>query len=135
MTEHGEEFSTHSSKLNILQMELTQAVEALPLSFWQVRRGGGTINDQVLKAWTEAGSYELTSVTYDGTHTSAISTATVKWPDTSGGTFTSTTINSTWGKVDAYTITHTLSGKTVTQTAVTRDANGLITTKPALTVA
>jgi hypothetical protein len=61
--------------------------------------------------------------------------ATVKWPDGSGGTFTVTTKNATWLAIDAYTISHTLSGKTVTQAAVTRDSAGAITAKPALTVA
>ena len=97
--------------------------------------GGATATDALLKAWTESGAYELTAITYDGTHTSAISTATAKWPDGSAGVFTATAIHVTWGKVDAYTLTHVASGKTVTQATVTRDTNGNVTVKPALTVA
>lgn len=95
--------------------------------------GGATVTDARLKEWTTGEDYELTAVTYgaDGVPT----TATVKWPDASAGTFTTTTKNSTWLAVDAYTISHTASGKTVTQTAVTRDGNGQVTVKPALTVA
>lgn len=95
--------------------------------------GGANITDDVLKGWTEGELYEITGATWDSD--SVISTATVKWPDGSGGTLTTTTKNSTWLAIDAYTITHTSSGKTVTQAAVTRDSNGNITVKPALTVA
>jgi hypothetical protein len=91
--------------------------------------------NQQLKAWAEAGAYEMLNVTYDGTYTSAVSKATIVWPDGSGGIFTATTINSTHGKVDAYTLTHAESEKTITQAAVTRDINGMVTLKPALTVA
>jgi len=100
-----------------------------------VPNSGSTVADSQLKAWAESGAYELTAITYDGTSTSAVSTATAKWPDGSAGVFTATTINSTYGKVDAYTLTHVNSGKTVTQAAVTRDTNGNMTVKPALTVA
>ncbi len=92
-------------------------------------------DDDTLKAWTESRGYELTGITYDATYTDVISTATVKWPDGSAGTLTVDTINTTWGEIDAYHVTHVASGKTVTQALVTRNANGYITTKPALTVA
>lgn len=95
--------------------------------------GGASVLAQVLKEWTEAGAYEIASATVDSN--GLITTGTVKWPDGSAGTFTTTTTNSTWIAIDAYTITHTNSGKTVTQTAVTRDTNGNVTAKPALTVA
>lgn len=95
--------------------------------------GGATVTDARLKEWVSGEDYELTAVTYDAD--GVPTTATVKWPDASAGTFTTTTKNSTWLAVDAYTISHTASGKTVTQTAVTRDSNGQVTVKPALTVA
>jgi hypothetical protein len=94
-----------------------------------------TTGDARLKAWVEGGAYELTSVTYDSGYPQVVSTATVKWPDGSAGTFTTDTINSTYVAIDAYHISHTDSGKTVTQTAVTRNSDGSVTTKPALTVA
>lgn len=95
--------------------------------------GGANVSDQTLKEWVTGEDYELTSITYDAN--GVVTTATVKWPDGSAGTFTTTDQNSTWLAVDAFTISHTASGKTVTQAAVTRDSNGLVTTKPALTVA
>lgn len=95
--------------------------------------GGSAATQQLLKTWTEAGAYELTAVTYDSDN--VVSSATVKWPDGSAGTFTRTTKNSTWLAIDAYTISHADSGQTVTQAAVTRNSVGAVTTKPALTVA
>jgi hypothetical protein len=95
--------------------------------------GGAVASDQVLREWAGGEDYELTAVTYDSD--GVVTTATAKWPDGSAGTFTTTTKNLTWLAVDAYTISHTASGKTVTQAAVTRDGNGLVTVKPALTVA
>lgn len=86
----------------------------------------------LLKEWTEAEAYELTAITR--TADGVVSSATVKWPDGSAGVFTATTINPTWLGIDAYTITHALDGKTVTQSAVTRDTDGNVITKPALTV-
>lgn len=86
-----------------------------------------------LKAWTEGQDYEATSITRDSD--GVVTTATVKWPDGSVVTFTTTTKNTTWLAIDAYIISHTDTGQTVTQTAVTRDSDGAITTKPALTVA
>lgn len=97
--------------------------------------GGVDADDETLKAWAESRAYETTATTYNGTYTEVIASATVKWPDGSAGTLTVDTINSTWRKIDAYHITHTASGKTVTQAAVTRNANGDVTVKPALTVA
>ena len=95
--------------------------------------GGASVSDATIKEWATGEDYELTAITYDAD--GVPTTATVKWPDASAGTFTTTTKNSTWLAVDAYTISHTASGKTVTQTAVTRDSNGQVTVKPALTVA
>ena len=89
-------------------------------------------NDE-LKAWTNSGAYSITSATRDSD--GVITTATVSWPDGSAGTFTRTAKNATFLTIDAYTVTHTDSGKTVTQPAVTRDSNGNVTSQPALTIA
>lgn len=94
--------------------------------------GGAAASDESLKEWTAGEDYEATAVTYDAD--GVVTTATVKWPDTSVGVFTTTSKNTTWLGIDAFTITHITSGKTVTQAAVTRDANGSITAKPALTI-
>ena len=95
--------------------------------------GGAGITDDLLKEWTAGEDFELTAATYDADN--VITTATAKWPDGSAGVFTTTNKNVTWLAIDAFTITHTVAGKTVTQAAVTRDASGNVTVKPALTVA
>jgi hypothetical protein len=95
----------------------------------------GPTDEQMLREWAMGGDFEMTTITYDGTYTSVISTATVKWPDESAGTFTTTDINETWDAIDAFTVSHTDSGLTVTQSTVTRNGSGMVTTKPALTIA
>ena len=95
--------------------------------------GGATVTNARLVEWAEAGAYEPTAITYDSD--GVVTTATVKWPDASAGTFTTTTKDATHIAINAYTISHTDSGKTVTQAAVTRNSDGAVTTKPALTVA
>ncbi len=86
-----------------------------------------------LKAWTLSGAYSLTSATRDADD--VVTTATVSWPDGSGGAFTRTSKNPVFLTIDSYTITHTVSGKTVTQPTVARNANGSVTNQPALTIA
>ena len=97
--------------------------------------GGATVSDARLKEWAEGECYEATALTYSGTYVNTVASAVVKWPDGSAGAFTSTTINPTWETIDAYTITHTTAGKTVTQAAITRDGEGRPTVKPVLSVA
>lgn len=95
--------------------------------------GGATASAQQLKDWATGECYEMTSAAYDADQ--VITGGTVKWPDSSAGVFATTTKNSTWLAVDAFTISHAASSQTVTQAAVTRDSNGQVTVKPALTVA
>lgn len=85
----------------------------------------------LLRQWAQAEAYEPTAITRNSD--GLVTTATVTWPDGSGGTLTATNYNATHSVYDGYTITHA-SGKTVTQAAVTRDSNGAVTVKPALTV-
>lgn len=94
--------------------------------------GGATVDTRVLKAWTQGEDYEPTSVTRNAS--GIVTSATVVWPDGSAGTFTTDTINTTWEAIDAYHITHTASGKTITQAAVSRNSAGAVITKPALTI-
>lgn len=68
----------------------------------------------------------------------AATSAGVIWPDGSAGSYTATTVSTTFlGAVDAYTVTWVGSStKTVTQPAVTRDATtGAVTNRPVMTVA
>lgn len=66
----------------------------------------------------------------------AATSAPVVWPDGSPGTYTATTVSTAFpGAIDAYTITYgSPVTKTYTQPAVTRDASGAVTARPALVV-
>jgi hypothetical protein len=87
-----------------------------------------------LMEWAMGEDYTLSNIEYSSG--GAIETADVLWPDGSAGVFTTTdTDDNDPSLIDAYTITHTDSGKTVTQAAVTRDDEGRVVTQPALTIA
>jgi hypothetical protein len=132
---HGDTIASVAAVATDLASETARAtgVEAVKASIGDGASAGAAATNALLKAWAESESYELTAITRDIDE--VVVTATVKWPDGSGGTFTTVTKNVTWLVVDAYTISHTLSGKTITQAAVTRDSAGAIITKPALAVA
>lgn len=74
-------------------------------------------------------------ITRDGN--GAATSAPVLWPDGTVGTYTADTVSSAFpGAVDAYHVTYgSPASKTYTQPAVTRDATGAVTNRPALTVA
>lgn len=86
-----------------------------------------------VEVWATSEAYQLLTINRDSD--GVVTSATVEWPDGSSGIFTTSTKNTTWLAIDAYTISHTASSRMVTQTAVTRDASGNITIKPLLTVA
>lgn len=90
-------------------------------------------SNNVLRMWTLSFAFSITSASRDSD--GLITTASVLWPDGSAGTFTRTAKNATLITIDAYTVTHTASGKTATQPAVTRDASGNVTAQPAITIA
>jgi hypothetical protein len=119
--------------LTTIKTSIVAAINELHADFTALA-GGSTISDATLIEWTEGEDYELTAITRDAD--GVPTTATVKWPDAGTGTFTTDTRDDTWLAIKAYHITHVSGGvtKTVTQTAVTRDANGAITAKPVLTI-
>lgn len=67
----------------------------------------------------------------------AATSAAVVWPNGDSGAYTATTVSTAFpGAVDAYTVTKgSPVTATFTQPAVTRDANGAVTNRPAITVA
>ena len=89
-------------------------------------------------AWLKAFAADPSEI-FTGTRTldanGIITSSPVTWPNGIAGVFTATTVNATFKCVDAYTVTY-VGGttKTVTQAAVTRNASGDITVRPALTV-
>jgi len=126
--------------VNVTVAENTVSVRAtentVSLSVGQVlgsgQSGVDASNSDVLRMWAAGECYTVTSATRDSD--GVITTSTVSWPDGSSGTFTTTTKNATFLTIDAFTVSHTSSGKTVTQTAVTRDASGNVTAQPALSI-
>lgn len=90
--------------------------------------GGAAIAPEVL---LQEG-YDMTSLSYDAD--GVLATANVVWFDGSAGVFTVTEIDGDLLLPKAYTVTHADSGQTLTQPAVTRDADGNITVKPLRTV-
>lgn len=97
-----------------------------------VRRNLKDLTTASIIGWTASGAYSIASATRDSD--GVITTASVSWPDGSLGTLTRTAKNQTFLTIDSYTITHSASGKTVTQSAVTRDSLGNITAQPALSI-
>lgn len=73
------------------------------------------------------------AVTRDGN--GAPTSASVTWPDGVVGVYSGTPSGTWAGAISAYTITRaTTPTKTYTQPAVTRDTNGYISNRPAITV-
>jgi hypothetical protein len=101
-------------------------------SIGSVVPAGVSGSDEYLKA--NLGNVVYTSVTRDAD--GAATSATVKWPDGTSGTYTATSVSTVvLGAVDAYTVTYAGSStKTVTQGIVTRDAAGAVIAQPELTV-
>ena len=94
--------------------------------------GAGGDENQLLTEWTQGKDYEPLVITRDSE--GRVTSMTASWPDSSSGAYTATDYNATHEVYDGYTITHVDSGKTVTQSAVTRNSDGAITNKPALTI-
>lgn len=88
--------------------------------------------DETLIEWTQGKDYEPLVITRDSE--GRATTFTVKWPDQSTGTYVATDFNATHEVYDGYSIVHADSSSQVVQAAVTRNADGAITNKPALTV-
>lgn len=87
-----------------------------------------------LETWANAQTFQLVSATRDAN--SAIVTATIVWPDGTPGVFTTDVASIEFpGAIDAWHATYAGSpAKLITQTAVTRDANGAVTAQPAITI-
>jgi len=88
-----------------------------------------------LLEWTKSNAYQRPTQTDDGN--GYVTSATVLWPDGSTGVYTSLVKNQTFGVADSYSVTYVRPGLptvTITQLLVTRNANGVVTVAPNLTV-
>lgn len=101
-------------------------------NFTELYSTSSTVEEQLLE-WAQGKDYEMLSMTRDVE--GCITTSTVLWPDGSAGTYIATDYNATHEVYDGYTIAHVDSTLIVTQSAVTRNVDGAVITKPALTVA
>ena len=92
----------------------------------------------LMRDWANTPLFFGTSFTYDTTYKWRVNSAVLNWPDGSAGVYTATVFSTNanaLGMVDAFTATHTDSGLTATQAAVTRNSNGVVTVKPPMTIA
>ena len=95
--------------------------------------GGANITDEALVSWTQAEAWSVQSVTKDSN--GIVESATVVWPDGSVGDFIVLEVDEEGLAVDSYSVSHTLSGKVVTQPPVTRNTStGQVTQQPAMQV-
>jgi hypothetical protein len=96
---------------------------------------GGVSQQANLLAWAYGNLFQAVTVVRDAN--SAIVTANIVWPDGTPGVFTTDVASIAFpGAIDAWHATYVNGGvtKTVTQTAVTRDANGAVMAQPAITI-
>lgn len=98
---------------------------------------GSVAGDGNLLAWAGNVDALVTGVVTRAASGAALAAA-VTWPDGATGQYTATTVSAAFpGAVDAYTVTYVADGttRTITQPAVTRNASGAVTNRPALTIA
>lgn len=124
-------FNTATNRVLALRDANSAQVEYIGIEQANFTNGTNLLN-ALLIGWASANAYTLTSASRDVD--GVITTATIAWPDGSSGLFTTTTKNSTFLAVDAYTVTHAASGKTLIQSTITRDSNGLIVAQPPISV-
>jgi len=96
--------------------------------------GAGVRSEGRLLPWAYNQTFQLVSAARDAN--GAITTASIVWPDGTAGVFTTDTASTAFpGAIDAWHATYLgTTTKTVTQPAVTRDANGAVTVQPAITI-
>lgn len=93
------------------------------------------IKKQLLQEWALTSAFQVVTATRDSN--GAIITANIVWPDDIPGVFTTDVASTTFpGAIDAWHATYLLGspGNVVTQSAVTRDANGAVIAQPAITI-
>lgn len=114
---------------------ITQVVtgETIVITTNNVLRGPPGIQYN-LQTWANAQTFQLVSATRDAN--SAIISATIVWPDGVSGVFTTDVASSEFpGAIDAWHATYAgAPAKLITQTTVTRDANGAVIAQPAITI-
>lgn len=99
--------------------------------------GGGIPVDSwkyALMTWALTNAFVMVNARRDAN--SALISADVQWPDGTNGTLIVDKVSDFPGVIDAYRVTYASTPMlTVTQTAVTRDANGAVISQPIPTIA
>lgn len=99
--------------------------------------GGGVIPvdswQYALMTWAITNAFIITRAERDAN--SALVNADVQWPDGVNGTLIVDKASDFPGVIDAYRVTYASTPmKTITQAAVTRDANGAVISQPLITI-
>lgn len=95
--------------------------------------GGANVPNSTLELWSTTEAYRMQIALEDVS--GVITSAVLLWPDGSSGTYNVQTINTTWNAPDGWVLTHTDSGKTITQLDITRSAiNGIPLVTPDLII-
>lgn len=83
---------------------------------------GSASSESMLIQWTTEEAYRMISVVMNAT--GHVQSATVRWPDGSGGVFTTLSFSSEHKAIDSFQITHVQSGRRVFQPKIVRDSGG-----------
>jgi hypothetical protein len=83
---------------------------------------------QTLLQWAMGNQFVLSDIERDSGE--VVTSATITWPDGSSGIYSMTIKNEEFNDADAWTMTHSASGYTVTQPTLTRDQNGFVIDEP-----
>ncbi|WP_059412651.1 hypothetical protein [Cupriavidus basilensis] len=108
----------------------TQAVIAKQVA----EQAAANIVSGQLLGWAQTQNFQLVSGTRDAN--GALTAAQIAWPDGTAGVFTADVLSTAFpGAIDAWHATYVgATTKTVTQPAMTRDANGAVTAQPAILI-
>lgn len=119
---------------NPILVEIQQAVSDAEAAAESAEQSAASIGADNLSGWANSQTFQLVSATRDSN--SAIITASIVWPDGIPGLFTTDVASVDFpGAIDAWHATYVGSpAKLITQTAVTRDANGAVIAQPAITI-
>lgn len=103
--------------------------------------GGPNISDNKLLEWFDEFYQKIrgnlpigTATSYNSLFPDIVQTANLLWPDGSFGAYTLLTLDNFWEAETSWTITHAVSGKTVTQPLITINADTGIEAKPTPTI-
>lgn len=101
---------------------------------WTSPDNPDSVDEKLLAGWAATQSFiAMSNIVRDAN--GVLLSANVVWPDGTAGVWTTDSVNATTPAVDAWHCTYLGAvTKTATQPAVTRDADGVVTAQPAITI-